>query len=123
MSTQEISHSDWSRFLDDFSRQHQGWLTRVEVRRPDIGDKIEAEGLPFHGITYDLKGSSRNNISIVLGKNTVENETHTIVNPTHVRFEQADQGGIQSIEVESEDGAKAIVRFISAMRPDQVDRM
>ncbi len=123
MSKHEINHSEWSRFLDEFSRQHEGWLAELKVQRPDVGDKIEAENLPFHGITYDVKGSSRNNVSIFLGEGMLRDETHNIANPTHIRFEQSEEGTAQALEVESEDGAKAIVRFQTPPKAAMEDRI
>lgn len=123
MAKREIERGEWSSFLDHFSRQHDGWLASLKVVGPDVGEKEEAEGLPFHGITYETKGTGRNDISIFLGQGTQEDETHTVTNPTHIRFEQTEQGADQGLEVESGDGEKAIVRFLNPMRPEAVDRL
>ncbi|MCL5952768.1 MAG: DUF5335 domain-containing protein [Chloroflexi bacterium] len=122
MARQEVMHEQWSQFLDNFSRQHEGWLATLEITGPNVGNKIETKDLPFRGITYDLKGSSRNNVSIFMAINDQEDETHTITNPSHIRF-ASDQGIDRELELESGDGDRAILRFTHPIRSESVDRL
>jgi len=41
MPRREIPRDDWVAFFDNFSRQHYGWLSTVEVREAEIGAQIE----------------------------------------------------------------------------------
>ena len=40
----EIPRDEWAGFLDSFSRQHEGWLVRLEVPGAEIGAQVEAQG-------------------------------------------------------------------------------
>jgi hypothetical protein len=51
MPTQEIPRDEWTTFLDTFSRQHEGWLSSLEILGTDIGAQQEALDLPLEGIS------------------------------------------------------------------------
>ncbi len=121
MATQEISHDEWTTFLDRFSRQHEGWLVTLEVFAPDIGAQAEARELPFEGISAAAKDSEPKTIAISVGKTPQDHVTHTITEPTRVWLEQTSEGANAALEIESADGAKTLLRFRSALPPEMVD--
>ena len=53
MATREISRNQWVEFFNDFSKQHQGWLSTLEIIRDNVGDQEEASRLPLVGISAD----------------------------------------------------------------------
>jgi hypothetical protein len=110
MATQEIQQNQWTVFLDDFSRQHEGWLASVEVMAADIGAQLEVENLPLEGITVASKQSEPETIAISLGKTPEDHITHTIKDPTHLWLEQAAAGANAALEIES-DEVKVLLRF------------
>ncbi|TMG94562.1 MAG: hypothetical protein E6H73_07205, partial [Betaproteobacteria bacterium] len=55
MPTQDIPRTEWPAFLDTFSRQHQGWLTTVEVVATGLGVHREVREKPLTGISEDRK--------------------------------------------------------------------
>ena len=121
MATQEISHDEWTTFLDRFSRQHEGWLVTLEVFAPDIGAQEEARELPLEGISAAAKDSEPKTIAISIGKTPQDHVTHTITEPTRVWLEQTSEGANAALEIESADGAKTLLRFRSALPPEMVD--
>jgi len=121
MATQEISHDEWTTFLDRFSRQHEGWLVTLEVFAPDIGAQEEARELPLEGISAAAKDSEPKTIAISVGKTPQDHVTHTITEPTRVWLEQTSEGANAALEIESADGAKTLLRFRSALPPEMVD--
>ena len=121
MATQEISHDEWTTFLDRFSRQHEGWLVTLEVFAPDIGAQEEARELPLEGISAAAKDSEPKTIAISVGKTPEDHVTHTITEPTRVWLEQTSEGANAALEIESADGAKTLLRFRSALPPEMVD--
>lgn len=121
MPTREIPRAEWTRFLDIFSRQHEGWLATLEVLAPDIGAQQEARNLPLEGITATAKDVEPEAIAISLGKTPEDHVTHTITEPTRVWIEQTAQGANAALEIESGDGAKTLLRFRSALPAEMVD--
>jgi hypothetical protein len=117
----EIPREEWAQFLDSFSRQHEGWLVTVEVLDAEIGAQVEAEEKPLQGITAELKGGGDDSVSINVGRIPAEHVTHSIIAPTHVRIEQAENGADMALQIESSDGATTLVRLRSAMLPEMVD--
>jgi hypothetical protein len=56
MFMREIPRDEWVAFFDSFSRQHDGWLSTVEVREAEIGAQTQNQWLEkaLMGITADL---------------------------------------------------------------------
>ena len=114
MPTQEIPREEWTRFLETFSRQHEGWLATLEILGTEIGAQQEARDLPFEGITATSKDSSPEAIAISLGKTAEDHVTHTISEPTRLWLEQTSGGANAALEIESADKVKTLLRFRSA---------
>jgi len=120
MSTQEISRSSWSDFLNTFSLQHEGWLATLEIFGEDIGAQREARELPFEGVS--VAGSEEpESIVISLGKSPEYHVSHTIDKPAHIWVEQTPAGATAVLQIESEDQSKTLLRFRSPMPPEFVD--
>jgi hypothetical protein len=121
MDTQEIARDQWVRVLDDFSKQHAGWIVTLEVVGATIGDQEEATGLPLVGIGADVKdGESR--IEVMLGGTPEAHVTRIIDGPKRVWLERADEPAHDAVAVESKDGTTTIVRF-QHVPPEAVDRL
>jgi len=123
MQTREIPRDEWVAFFDSFSRQHEGWLVRLEVFGSDIGAQIEAEELPLQGISAELKGDGEDTISIIIGEAPEQHVTHSIAAPAHVRLEETEQGAHEALQIETTDGNTTLLRFRSAVLPEMVDGM
>jgi Family of unknown function (DUF5335) len=120
MSTQEIPNAEWNTFLDNFSRQHEGWLATLEVLGLDIGAQQEARDLPLEGITATTDDQSPT-IAISLGKGPDNHVTHAITEPTRVWLEETPEGAAAALEIESADEVKTLLRFRSPMPAEMVD--
>jgi hypothetical protein len=120
MPTQEIPRDEWTTFLDTFSRQHEGWLSTVEIWGTDIGAQEEARNLPLEGISVS-RDSVPQTIAISLGNDAEDHVTHTITNPTRIWLEQTSEGANAALEIESADEVKTLLRFRSALPADMVD--
>lgn len=121
MATEEIPREEWSTFFARFSKQHEGWRVTLEVFAPEIGAQQEASALPFEGITVASQDKEPRTIAISLGKAPEDHVTHTIAGPEHVWLQQTSEGANAALEIESEDGAKTLLHFHSAMLPEMVD--
>lgn len=119
-TTREIPREEWVLFFNVFSRRHDRWLVTLEILGSDFGDQIEGRSLRFEGINADLKGGE-NRITIDLGEGPDGNLSHAISRPTRVWLGQieAEMGTFETLEIESEDGRKTLVRFLAGALPDE----
>lgn len=111
-TTKEIPREEWTTFLDDFSRRHEGWLVTMEVMGTDIGAQIEGNGLPLDGISADLKDRECF-ISVALGGTPDRHITHTIGQPTALRLEatQTESGVSEALQIEAPGSPTTLLRF------------
>lgn len=121
MQTKQIPTTEWSSFLDSFSRQHEGWLVNLEVFGPELGDQIAEKGLALEGITGEWAGSQGDKIMIMAGGKPDDHFTHSISRPTEVSLEQTDEGADVALAIKAADGTTALLRFRSAVLPEMVD--
>ena len=121
METKRIPRSEWAKFFDSFSRQHEGWLATLEIFATDIGAQVEERELAFEGIVDEWDEALGNQIIIMMGAKPDDHITHTIDRPTDVSLEQTDEGADVALAITSEAGAVALLRFRSAMLPEMVD--
>ena len=109
----EIARADWPRFLDGFSRSHEGWLVTVETAEAGIA----AHDLPLEGISTDRGGA----IVIDVGGRPDRHLTHTIDRPSRLVVEESSDGVERGLRIEGEAGAPTRVTFRSVVRPEEVD--
>ncbi len=121
MTTQEIPRDQWTPFLNQFSRQHEGWLVTLEVFAPDVGAQEEASDLPLAGITIASGANEPETIAINVGKSPEDHVTHTINGPEHLWLEQTPEGADAALEIESEGETKTLLRFRSPLPSEMVD--
>ena len=117
MPTKDVPRSDWSRFLDGFSRRHEGWLVTLRVLS-DFGAQVEAEGLPLEGI--GLARPDGDAISVALGDSPDDRVEHVVQAPTHVRVEEIGSAEV-ALEIESEEGEKTLLQFRAAAPTETVN--
>ena len=117
MKTVGVRPEAWTPFFDAFSRSHQGWLMNLTVLDPKLGAQVEALELPLQGVVADTRGRD---ITIQLGRmpNDVE---HSVRRAKRVWVELGDDDAEAAVEIESEDGTKAILEFRSAVLPEMMD--
>jgi hypothetical protein len=122
MHTLVIPRADWREKLDEFSTAHEGWRVSLELMAPDLGVQPEIDDLPLVGVTADLKEKDAT-ITIAAESKRGEHVTHIIHMPARVQLEQSDAGADVALEIESNDHAKAILRFTAPATTESVDGM
>ena len=101
-----LRKSEWHPFFELVSRELKGKQAKIEVASLTLGSQIEAEWLPFLGISYDPRG---NLVEILL-----YGVDHLIHNPERIAIES--QGALVSaIEVIDHDGTQQILRLRDPM--------
>lgn len=121
MQTREIPKSDWPAFLNNFSRQHEGWLVKLEIFGPGIGAQVEEIGLTLEGLTDEWDEVSGNTIIISTGSAPDDHITHSISRPTELSLEQTDDGADMALSIKAADGTTALLSFRAAILPEKAD--
>ena len=123
MQTRQIPKSDWPAVLDSFSRQHEGWLVKLEILNPDLGAQVQETGLALEGVTDEWDEAGGNTIMIMAGNEPDGHITHSINNPTEVSLERTDEGADVALSIKSADGTTALLSFRAAVLPETVDAL
>jgi Family of unknown function (DUF5335) len=102
MTIRKLDKTEWRSFLDGMSKVLEGEQAEIEVVSLALGDQIEAEWLPFLGITYDPKDDV---VEIAL-----EGVDHLIEHPREIYVDD-NVNGIISLEIADAEGTRQIVKF------------
>jgi hypothetical protein len=121
--TQDIPRAEWAPFLDAFSRQHEGWLTTIEVVTSGLGAHREVRDKPLTGISEDRKRGDAASISVSAGERPEDHVTHVIERPSRVALELTEEGAHKGLRIESENGEMTLVLFRAPALPETVDGM
>jgi len=115
----EIPRDSWREELDSFSRQHEGWIVRLEVTAADGRVQTEARDLPLQGVSADSPRTR--SVAIMVGQEPSAHVTHEVAHPVAITIEQTDSGAERALRIRAADGSTTVVEFRSPMRPEQVD--
>ena len=121
MKTNEIPKNEWPKFLDNFSRKHEGWTVTLEIYGTELGAQVEGRELALAGIVDEWDEIHGNRIVIMFGEKPDDHITHSIGRPTEVSLEQTVGGADVALAIKSADGVTALLRFLSPMFPEMVD--
>ncbi len=120
MFDREIPRDQWVRFLDGFSREHEGWIVNLQVTENGQQNGREARDLPLMGISADLKHGDDDTIEVMLGNSKSQPMNHMLSKVQHITLQQNDQGADTGLVIEGRDG-KAMIQFRNPARPENVD--
>lgn len=120
MPTVEVPQKDWTRTLNEFSALHQGWLVSLDVLGPTLGVQPQIRELPLREVTAE-SGPRGSAITISAARFDGEQITHLIPSATHVRIERTKDGADVALEIESDEGLAAILRFKSTAAANAVE--
>jgi hypothetical protein len=101
MTIRKLKKSQWRPFFDGISKILEGMRVEIEVASLRLGDQIDAEWLPFLGITYDPKDDI---VEVAL-----ENVDHMIRKPRDIYVDET-AGDFISIAITDAEGTEQIVK-------------
>jgi hypothetical protein len=110
MHTVDVPQKDWVRTLDEFSALHEGSLVSLDVVAPTLGVQPQIRELPLRGVTAE-SGPRGPAIMICAARADGEQITHLIPSPTYLRIARTSEGADVALEIESDEGLAAILRF------------
>jgi hypothetical protein len=110
MNTTEIPRHQWREFFDRVSRLHADEPVHIEVLRLDFGAQLQVSGLPFDGISADLK-DGENSITIAAGSAVDDHVAHLVSNPLQVRVLRGQADDDEAIEIRAADETTTLLYF------------
>jgi len=113
-----IPKEHWHEELDSFSRQHEGWIVRVDVADADGQVRTEARDLPLNGVSADSPMNNR--VDIMVGEEPDDHVTH-VAEVVDVAIDLTDDGAERALRIRAADGSTTVVEFRSPMRAADVD--
>lgn len=125
----EIARNQWRSFCDGYSRQHQGWIVKVNIYDPSMSKlsyynptsrfKTMANDLAFRGIVFEDFGP-RPELLVNLGSGT-ELITHRLMQPTHIVEVETVNGLHEGLLIHDRNGGVMQIRFREPANPEMLD--
>jgi len=109
MASREIPRSEWIRFFECFTRQHEGWFATLELvgREP----APEVEETPLRLISIAPARDDPGGLTVTLG-DSVSRIEQTIYDAERVTVEEDSEGGRLGLDIEAADGERTLVHFL-----------
>ncbi len=111
---EKIEKAAWEKYLDDFTKQHQGYVARIEIVGREFGDQEEAAWLPFAGISYD---PHHDQIIVTVGGISGRypaHLTHMITHPRAMEVHQTPEEDITTLCIATAENTETLV----TLRPE-----
>jgi hypothetical protein len=116
--SRSIARGDWKRFLDEFSRRHEGWLASIRIREREVRqDRVVARELPLERVDLD---EFEDRIEIHLGNGETRRILHFVENPSSLHVELDTDGAEWGLEIGFANGI-ALLRFRCSWPSEMVD--
>jgi hypothetical protein len=111
IETLEIRKEKWREYFEDLGRIYGGWAVTLELLLGELGHQRRIDNLPLRGLSYEAKGSRAGDILIETGDLNLPFEVHQIHRPTAVRASAIQPGAEIDVEIEAEEGERAVIRI------------
>jgi hypothetical protein len=118
MPLREVPRNNWLDELDNFSRQHEGWLVSVSQSEADGRISVQARDVRLDGVT---QGSPDGSSVTVQVSGPEGHLTREIADVLAVRIDVSPEAVKRGLVIESADGTSTNVIFRSPRRPEEVD--
>jgi hypothetical protein len=119
MSRRAIERSEWTSFLDAFSRRHDGWLISVAVQDRSAPRTYLTHGLPLRGVVAELD-EDISSMMVFIGDES-PHATHFVGHATRLEVDETGEGADAALTITDESGTRTILEFRSPMPPELVD--
>lgn len=109
--THQIAREMWPAYLENLTRQYQGWQVSVEVISMEVGDQPMVENQQLWAISWDPRGPEAGGVLIETGNPEEGLNEHFARGPVAVREANTLPGYEADVQIETSDGAMTIVRI------------
>ena len=99
-ATSVVPKAEWNNYLSEFSRTHQGWLTRLETADRVTKEKVESHEMSLRSIELDLEDEKHPRINVTVH---IDNKDfkHILYLPSRLVVHQSEGGWRESLEIET----------------------
>ena len=114
MATQEILRDRWTNYLAAFSAHNQTRPVTVDVENTELGPQRLVDRKLLLGVEPDLKDEHEPTITVIAGDPEGGEPaalTHQVINPRTIWVKEDDEGRVQALDIETEDG-RTIIQFV-----------
>ncbi len=115
MASKEIPRSEWARFFEAFTRQHEGWFATLELVGREAAPEIEE--MPLRLISIAPAHDDPEAVTVTLG-DSVSRVEHTVYDAERVTYEEDFEGRHRGLDIEAADGERTLVHFRTPMAPE-----
>lgn len=125
----EIAKNHWQSFCDNYTRQHQGWIVKVDIFDPSMSNhrrgepsprlKALAADLAFRGIVFQ-DSESHPELLINLGSGK-ELFTHRLMRPAQIVTLETTEGLHEGLLIHDSNGGMVQIRFREPANPELLD--
>jgi nucleotide-binding universal stress UspA family protein len=110
-----VARRDWNSELARVSLAYQGEPAALAVVRDDLGTQREAFGLPFIGVTADLRDGV-DEVAVMLGKADGTHLTHVIAHARDIRVSEPNDGHDLELVIVAGDGSTTLLMSVGSPR-------
>lgn len=113
MPTRQIEKDKWTNFLDAFSAHNQTRNIMVDMEHKELGPQTVVNSKPLLALEADMNEDEQS-ITIIAGDpqgGEPESLTHRVMDPTAIWVKEDDQGRVETLDIESEEG-RTLVKFV-----------
>jgi hypothetical protein len=118
--TREIPMSQWTDFLDEFSRTHRAWLATVDSVPPGNGVDARPIERPLRSVAPDIQANRIVSVDIRFQEDGERSSVH-IPAPIALRVDETAEGTARAVEIVDLDGRSTRIRFRSAPPSEMLD--
>ena len=119
MPIQTIPQTEWSEFLEAFSRRHEHWLVTIETHDLKTGETVASRFTPLQSIQLDLEDQKNPRINVTARSGEKEIK-HILFRPSELILDVSGEGNDKAIRVVSVNTVTT-VRFRVAASPELLD--
>lgn len=115
MASREIPRSEWSRFFDSFTEQHEGWFATLELLGRDPAP--DNEETPLRLISVAPARDDPEAVTITLG-DAMSRVEHTIYGAGRVVYGEDSEGRLRVLDIETAGGERTLMHFRPPVAPE-----
>jgi hypothetical protein len=114
MQTRQIERDRWNDFLEAFSAHNQTREISIDMEHNELGPQTVIERKPLLAMETDLKDDLEPSIVIVAGDPQGGEPAalkHRVMDPNAIWVREDDQGRVETLDIESDDG-RTLIKFV-----------
>jgi hypothetical protein len=121
MSMRGIPWAEWQSFVEQFSRDHRGWLATVSRATANGSRHVDAHQRPLRSVTTTATGPEIATIAIHLHRDLQPEEVIHVENASRLVVDETPEGAPHALEIESTGGDRVRIQLRGAVPPGILD--